>query len=132
MYSNSLNCICCTCKMFSRSHSSNTCRSPQIGKGSGFIAQLQCPFPPVSYTVLVTCHHVLPDWDTAERCDVYLDKVDGDGFKISGKDLFQNLIWTTCEVCAKMIHTTLSQTIISIVIILFFLLCISVNVFIIV
>ena len=86
------------------------CRSPQLGKGSGFIAQLQCPFPPASYTVLVTCHHVIPDWDTAKQCDVYFDEVDGDGFKISGKDLFQNLIWKTCEVCAKMVHTALSQT----------------------
>lgn len=71
-------------------------QSKELGEGTGFIGQLKLPFGQ-THTLLVTCHHVLPNPDAAKKSQIYFDRVDGEGHRINGEDLLDITEWSTCQ-----------------------------------
>ena len=69
-------------------------RSPH-GKGSGTLTRL--PILGDGRALLLTCHHVIPDKETAESCYVSIDRYDDKtpGMTFLGKDLFDLSMFKT-------------------------------------
>lgn len=80
-------------------------QSPEVGRGSGFIAELQVT-EFLKKVVLVTCGHVLPSLSVAQKSSIYFGQVSSNHPEtvIKGEELFDSQFFKTDDENVSLIY----------------------------